>query len=88
MYLPRQVIPEEVGQFVDKVRKVLLILAIVILYCLHQVIVEVLRDPIVLLNAVQDVRYLFKLRLGRVVARNYRRESTCGECERYDSDQH
>lgn len=86
--LPRQVIPQQVWQLVDKFRKVLLILAVVILYGLHQVIVEVLGDPIVLLYAVQDVSFLLKLRLGRVVARNNRREGACGEGERYDSDQH
>ena len=88
MNLPRQVIPQEVRQLVDEFRKVLLILAIVILYGLHQVVIEVLRDPIVLLYTVQNVSFLLKLRLGRVVARNNRREGTCGEGERYDSDQH
>ena len=84
MYLPRQVVPQEVWQLVDKLRKVLLILAIVILYRFHQVLVEVLGYAEILLYAIQDVSFLFKLRLGRVVARNYRRESTCGESERYD----
>jgi lipid-A-disaccharide synthase-like uncharacterized protein len=68
--LPRQVVPQEVWQLVDKLRKVLLILAVVILYCLHQVVVEVLGDSEVLLYAVQDVSFLLKLRLGRVIARN------------------